>query len=359
MNTIAFPSSTSSNTPAQTSQTMRFLKPGAVMPRIGRSMQPRSNPWEQVGRRFAPTSNTQDALMASGLNWQVEKIGLRTDDLAPVPDNMAIRRSDTGRVLGIVGADYEPLQNHEAFSFFQDVAGNGRLSFETAGCFNHGAITWVQAKLPDHDIRIGDDVSECFLFISNGHIGNKTLTIAPTTVRIICKNTLRMAEAQQRHGRTLRPGLTNGFTVKHTKNMRDALNEIRDAYAQTLKSHAVTKEAYRFLAGKQMRTRLKDAFFDVVFASGPDESERAAAIAKARRDRLEAILATPTSQVKGTRNTAFSLFQAAVEYIDHERSTRTSDGEDAASARLHSATFGSGAALKSRAWDAILDLTHA
>jgi hypothetical protein len=46
--------------------------------------------------------------------------------------------------------------------------------------------------------------------------------------------------------------------------------------------------------------------------------------------------------------------QAVVEYADHDRTTRTSEGGDADESRLFSSTFGSGADLKAKAWDAAL-----
>ena len=89
---------------------------------------------------------------------------------------------------------------------------------------------------------------------------------------------------------------------------------------------------------------------------GRDETDRAKALRKGREERLAAILASPTSQVRGTKDTAFSLMQAVVEYADHDRTTRTSDGGDAEESRLFSSTFGSGAELKAMAWDAALAL---
>jgi phage/plasmid-like protein (TIGR03299 family) len=321
----------------------------------------RINPWQRFGRSFTPTADALEALHLSGLNWKVEKVGLRTEDLSPITDHVAIRRSDTGRVLGIVGREFQPLQNHAAFDFFRDLAGESRISFETAGAFDGGCTTWVQARLPDLNICIGDDVSESYLFISNGHTGNKPLTIAPTTVRIICRNTLRMAEAQGERARKRKQSLEVGFTVRHTIGMRSALNDIRDAYAKTFRSHAATKQAYELLASMPMTTALTNDFLRRVFetSTGPDESERAKTIRVNRRERINAILASATSNVKGTAGSAFSLFQAAVEYIDHDRGTRAADGEDADEKRLVSATFGSGAALKAVAWDAILEATRA
>ena len=285
---------------------------------------------------------------------------MRTDDLAPIPGQFAIRRTDTGRVLGVVGPDYVPLQNEAAFDFFNELGKGGQIRFETAGSFAQGAITWVQARLPDLQIRIGDDVSETMLFVSNGHIGNKALTIAPTTYRIACRNTLRMAEAKHADERRQKPSLEVGWTVRHTKGMAAAMGDIREAYAQTRRSHAVTVQAFEYLARTPLTEDLADDFFERVFPlSGPDESDRALSIAKKRRERLDAILAGPTSNVRGTRGSAFALLNAATEWVDHDRTTRTSDGGDADESRLASATFGSGAALKENAWATILELTHA
>lgn len=320
----------------------------------------RSNPWTRVGRGFEPTSDADEALHRSGLNWAVEKVGLRTDDLAPVPGQFAIRRSDTGRVLGIVSEEYNSLQNEAAFAFFRSLAGCGPISFESAGSFDHGAIVFVQARLPDLQIRLGDDISETMLFISNGHIGNKALVVAPTTFRIACKNSLRMAEAEHGAERRREPRLEAGWTVRHTRGMTDALADIHTAYARTRRSHAVTVQAFEYLVSKPITERLKDTFFAGVFeTAGPDESERAKTIAQNRRSQLEAILAGPTSQIRGTRGTAFALFNAVTEHIEHDRSTRTEGGGDEHEARLVSATFGSGAALKQVAWSAVMELTGA
>src|SRR5690606_5534237 len=112
--------------------------------------------------------------------------GLRTDDLQPVPDHFAIRRDDTHRVLGVVGRDYQPLQNDQIFDFFTGLAGERPLAFETAGTFQQGRIVWVQAHLPDLDLRLGEDQAKTYLLIANGHVGNRPLAIIPTTIRVVC-----------------------------------------------------------------------------------------------------------------------------------------------------------------------------
>lgn len=320
----------------------------------------RPNPWHVIGKRFERTSDPTHARARSGLDWTVTKTGLRTDDLQPVPDHFAIRRDDTHRVLGVVGRDYLPLQNDKIFEFFADLAGERRMEFETAGTFQQGRIVWVQAHLPDLDIRLGEDQSKTYLLIANGHVGNRPLSIIPTTIRVVCRNTLAMAGHEADLRRRLGMGLSAGFKVRHTSGMLAALADIRDAYAETLRSHKVTVAAWQHLASVPLTSGLQQQFLNQTFPRvGPDEGERARAMRREREAKIQQVLASPTSQVPGTRDTAFSLLQAVVEYLDHDRPTRTEADQGEQEQRLLSATFGNGATVKARAWSTILALTHA
>jgi len=326
---------------------------------------PRMNPWQRSGRTMLAEATTDPdvAIRQAGLDWSVERVDLRcADTLDPVPDFSAIRRSDTKGLLGVVGPDYEPFQNRAMFEVFKDLAavdrGDGGLPFtiETAGCFQGGKVVWALANLPDFGIRIGDDESKVMLLISNGHTGNRTLIIAPTTIRVICQNTLRLAESQAGERRK-HPGLAGGFTIRHTPGIHETVNEAKAAFAATIASHAVTKAAWQHLASKALTAKLEAEFMAQVFGTpGPDEADRAKALRKSREERISAILASPTSQVSGTKDTMFSALMSVTELVDHDRSTRTSEGGDADESRLFSANFGSGADLKERAWHAALAL---
>ncbi len=324
----------------------------------------RQNPWQRNGRTMLAEATTDPdaAIRQAGLDWTVDRIDLRcADTLDPVPEFKAIRRSDTNGILGVVGPDYEPFQNAAMFQVFRDLAQVGRddggrpFTIETAGAFQGGKVVWALAHLADLGIRIGDDEAKTYLLVSSGHTGNRTLIIAPTTVRVVCQNTLRMAEAEAREGRR-RPGLAGGFAIKHTPGIHEAVAEAKAAFAATVQDHATTAAVWKHLAAKPLTSRLEAAFMAQVFGTpGPDETDRARSLRKSREERIAAILASPTSQVRGTKDSAFSLLQAVVEYVDHDRTTRTTEGGDADESRLFSASFGSGAALKARAWDAILE----
>jgi phage/plasmid-like protein (TIGR03299 family) len=350
--------------PTPASPAVAIIPPPPSSARLGLPT-PRQNPWRRHGRTLLAEATTDPdaAMRQAGLDWTVERVDLRcADTLDPVPDFAAIRRSDTNGLLGVVGPDYEPFQNAAMFQVFRDLAavqpGDGGLPFtiETAGAFQGGKVVWALAHLPDLGIRIGDDEARTYLLVSNGHTGNRTLVIAPTTVRVICQNTLRLAEAQAKENR--KQGLAGGFTLRHTPGIHEAVNEAQAAFAATICAHAATTAAWRHLARTALTAKLEEAFLARVFGVlGPDETERARALRKGREDRLAAILASPTSQVRGTKDSAYSLLQAVVEYADHDRTTRTSEGGDADESRLFSATFGSGADLKARAWAAAVELS--
>lgn len=325
---------------------------------------PRQNPWQRVGKALSPAAAIDPAvaIREASLDWEVSRVDLRTADrLDPVPDFAAIRRSDTGKILGVVGPDYEPFQNVGMFQVFTDLARVGRadgglpFTIETAGAFNGGKVVWALAHLPDLGIRIGDDESKTYLLVSNGHTGNKTLIIAPTTIRVCCRNTLAMAEDQAKANRRL--GLASGFTIKHLPSIHESVNQAKDAFAAVIRNHAATKAAWNRLADIPLNRKLEEQFMAAVFGTpGPNETDRAKALRKSREERLAAIAASPTSQQKGTKDSLLSTLFAVGEFVDHDRMTRVTDGGDADESRLFSATFGSGAEVKERAWDAAIAL---
>lgn len=89
-----------------------------------------------------------------------------------VPNFFATIRADTEQVLGVVGNDYEVVQNRYAFSFFDAIVGGGDgILYETAGALGNSERVFITAKLPDY-IRVGTkDWIEQYLFLTTKHDG--------------------------------------------------------------------------------------------------------------------------------------------------------------------------------------------
>jgi len=126
--------------------------------RGGSMMSVRRTPWHRLGVVLDQRPATlAEALEASGLTWPVTKEPVHRSGGERIDGFHATVREDTGRVLGIVGADYVVVQNQQCFAFLANLLGS-ELIFETAGSLWGGRQVFITAELPDHITVGGDDV---------------------------------------------------------------------------------------------------------------------------------------------------------------------------------------------------------
>ena len=105
-------------------------------------------------------------------------------------------RTDTKEVLGVVNKNYKIVQNSELFDIAGSVPG---LQVETAGTLFNGAQSYILMKDDEWAVNGNDEMHE-YLCLMNSHNGTLSLSALPTSVRVVCNNTLTWAisEGQQR-----------------------------------------------------------------------------------------------------------------------------------------------------------------
>jgi phage/plasmid-like protein (TIGR03299 family) len=187
--------------------------------------------WHSLGQNVKKYPTSAEAIQHADLGFEVAKTRLTTQGCTSidvygnivngeniaVPDFYATMRTDTNTVFGVVGKDYEVVQNAEAFNFFDSIVGNSKdIRYETAGALGKGERIFITAKLPDY-IRVGngDDVIEKYLFLTTAHDGSGSITAAFTPIRVVCANTLAAA---------LR-NMSNVVRIRHSKNVKQRLLE--------------------------------------------------------------------------------------------------------------------------------------
>jgi phage/plasmid-like protein (TIGR03299 family) len=174
-------------------------------------------PWHGLGTRLDAPATAEEAINAAGLNYEVRLTPLATADGLDVPQRKAVVRYDTQEVLGVVGNDYVPVQNREAFGFLDAVVAGGGLRYHTAGGLGRGERVWMLAKLPEQiRVKNSDDLVDQFLLLSNAHNGTAALRTFFTPIRVVCANTLAVAH---------RRGEGQGISIRHEGNLTAKIKE--------------------------------------------------------------------------------------------------------------------------------------
>ena len=179
--------------------------------------------WHGLGQIVDGYPTSTEAIKFAGLDYEVSKEeiytsnfnsdGQRMDYTNRVKTHLATMRKDTGDVLGIVGKDYEIVQNKDAFTFFDSIVDGEGILYETAGALGKGERIFITAKLPNY-IRVGkDDLIEQYLFLTTSHDGYGSISAAFTPIRIVCNNTLNAALRNQ----------SNSIKIRHTANAKERL----------------------------------------------------------------------------------------------------------------------------------------
>ena len=161
-------------------------------------------PWHGLGNEIPAGLNSEEMLTAAGLDWEVETAKAmwaykdedgrkrqRTSD-----DTRILFRKDTGADLSMVGKRYQPFQNREVLSFFNEYVGAGDAVIETAGSLQGGKYIWALADLGssfDVGTTKNPDSVQGKVLLMNPHAYGKAAVLKMTEVRVVCFNTLTSA----------------------------------------------------------------------------------------------------------------------------------------------------------------------
>lgn len=176
----------------------------------------REKPWHGLGTVVAEALSSKEALLAAGLNWNVEQEPIYTEAKEPIEGYRVNIRDTDRKVLGVVSDRYKVIQNSEAFAFTDELLGEG-VGYETAGALQEGRKVWLLARMPHEYIITGERITPYLLF-SNTHDGTGAVKVALTPIRVVCNNTLNLALKTAK--RT--------WSMNHTGDVREKISEAKD-----------------------------------------------------------------------------------------------------------------------------------
>ena len=299
-----------------------------------------STPWHGLGTEVPADLTPDQMLEAAGLNWEVEKVkayakvGGKNIDVG----RSALVRKMDNKILDIVSNDWNPVQNSEAFEFFNDFIAEGDMEMHTAGSLADGQIVWALAKVKDGFDLFGGDEVESYLHFTNFHKYGFSTDVRFTPIRVVCNNTLTLS---------LNTKVERFVKISHRREFNGDNVKLMLGIAQ--EKLAKYKEMAAFLGTKRYTNENMVDYFKRVFpvAGGPDAKKE---LSKNAKVALSVVDTQPGADF--ARGTFWQLFNAVSYNVDHLMG-RTQDS------RLQSAWYGSNRNVKTKALEAALEMANA
>jgi phage/plasmid-like protein (TIGR03299 family) len=243
--------------------------------------------------------------------------------LQEMPEHQRIYRSDDfGKTLGCTSRKYEPITHGDFGRIMEAVLELPEVKYDTAGSVEGGKCTWALAYL-DEPVqlkgRYGKDASLTlpYMGLTARHDGMGGARLQPTSVRIVCANTYRMAELEaDQHGAV--------FTFVHRASWEDRIEEARNAVRGARADFTAYTEWATEMLSIKVTAKQAETFVQEFVPMAPGITDLAAKNVEKARAAVRGILAGETS--KGTEGTGYWLVQGAGEWLDHYRGTRGAEG---------------------------------
>lgn len=307
-----------------------------------------ATPWHGLGTAMEESDwyNLDSVIAKSGLDWEAEKVQLKTvDALTEFPDGQivdhyAVRRKTDNRILGTVGPRYTILQNRKAFEWFEPFSKAKEAAFHTAGSLDEGSRIWILAKINRDPMVIvpGDEV-EKYLLLSHSHDGTLAVRVGFTPIRVVCANTLAMAHGDK---------ASKLIRIKHSAKVETNLDNIRDTINLANKEFEATAEQYRKLANKDINKADLEKYVKTVM--GLEDEKEISTRSKNIMDEIVGLFETGKgNDMPGVKGTYWAAYNGITQYYTWDAGRNESN-------RLNSLWFGPNANKNKEALETALQM---
>lgn len=153
-------------------------------------------PWHGLGNELTPDADLDTWIEQAGMDWHVKgsRLIYNTKHGAKQFENrMVLYRSDNEAPLGVVADDYKIVHPHDVMEFYRDLISDQGFEMQTAGVLFNGRKFWALARIGDSVKLKGIDEVVPYLLMATSCDGSMATVVHPTSVRVVCNNTLRMA----------------------------------------------------------------------------------------------------------------------------------------------------------------------
>lgn len=262
--------------------------------------------------RDVEAATTEQAIKSAGLDWSVRTSDLYTMDGQKV-NHRAVIRDDKNKVLGVVGPAWQPLQNIEAFKFFDPFLEGGECSIERTWDMKGGREICILARLNRDPIEVvKDDIVNKYLLLTNSHRGGIAVRVALTPKRMSCLNMLGYIMDNARGNGNFMAVHHNGRVAENVERMKEAISIADDRFNKRAQTY---RELVR---AKVKNSATVEEFTKRLFRINTD-NERGELRLQKMTETVTRLFENGRGQdIKGVGGTYWALYNAATEYLTHE-----------------------------------------
>ena len=319
-------------------------------------------PWHGLGEHLPENQPLEVWAKAAGMNWQIQESPvhyaidnpLNVSMFGTFDEQKVLYRSDTNTALSVVSNRYQVVQPMEVLEFYRDLTEQAGFELETAGVLKGGRKFWALAKTGHSTALKGNDVVNGYLLLATSCDGSLATVAMPTTVRVVCNNTLSIAVNNSE----------NAVKVSH-RSVFDA-DAVKKRLGVAVSHWDQFMYEMKVLSERKVSTKEANAYFETLLTqTTPQSSESTPSGLRLLKPSTKPIIPNERAYKKlqamyggqgrgaeltAAKNTAWGLLCAVTEFVDHERQARSTEN------RLDSAWFGNGAQMKQQALEKALQL---
>ncbi|MDB5243954.1 MAG: hypothetical protein JWP57_4580 [Spirosoma sp.] len=278
--------------------------------------------WHRLGTVFDDeVTDYRVMLERAGLSgWNVRGLdvaavtdgGVMLDaDWTVSPQAIVATIGERERVLGITGDRYTIVQNEEAFAFLESLHDGAR--WETAGAIKQGKVVFGSMAFDRDFVLDADgvaDVVKSYLLVYTSHDGSTGVAGGVTPTRVVCQNTLNVAQKDAKQT----------FKIRHTAKAEERMK----AEAELFRNANAYMDAFEKSAQALYATAATDkAYFDIVADLFPKpEADVKGALTKWEKRQETFTQAWKGEPNAGIRGTAWGVFNALTEANQWGRNTQ-------------------------------------
>lgn len=306
-----------------------------------------AKPWHGLGNVLTPKRPLEVWIQEAGMDWDIQEAAVKyvagkgLDTIHAYPEQKVLYRSDTHAPLSVVSQRYQVVQPREVLEFYRDLTEVSGFALETAGVLKGGKKFWALARTGQETTLPGKDRVLGYLLLATSCDGTLATTATPTTIRVVCNNTLSIALN----------GASGAIKVPHSTSFN--AQAVKTQLGIAVSSWDSFMIQMKTLASRKVRPTEATTYLTEVLNVGVNPVAGRQVMLNEKT--LQKVYSLFDGQGNGaelpsSKGTAWGLLNAVTEFVDHKRRSRSEEN------RLDSAWFGQGSAMKQKALDLAIQL---